>query len=507
MKILCLGNNTQDTDTQTRHLAELDGMPCHGLLSELDQPFLELDFSQAGYYHTSVVDIQPGNLRYLINQFDKVILLDQPIDQWNHPNELNNTVAIMQSATTKVEFMNQHNIESSLFFQELVKTNKSFCIFPFIEFYSTHQHTMLCCRSAEPVTKLSEFKDFSSDPNLEKIRESMLQGHMLPTHCYDCYERESRGIVSARLSETPEWASKLGIKNLEELKKIKNPAFYDIRPSNKCNLTCRTCDPSLSHLIDREYKKLKINLQPANASPRKTSIRNDPVVWQHIDLNSIKKLLIAGGEPTIMPEFFQFLEKCISHNRTDFNIDVTTNGNKLSERLKKLIKHFSDISWVFSIDGYKNINHYIRHPSEWNNIVANWRYLKSQGHPVTVNTTISIYNINSLHLLFKWMDKEFPNTHVSCMIARAPKLINPLLFPDRDSVLDSLQQIQSTDTYKNNPFLSSTVDFLYEHFQKEHSVDQSLLEEFFQFNDLLDQNRTVQLQDHVPLLEKYRIAK
>jgi hypothetical protein len=303
MKILCLGNNTQDTDTQTRHLATLHGLPCHGLLSELDQPFLELDFSQPGYYHSSVIDIQPGNLRHLVNHFDKVILLDQSVDQWNHPNELNNTVAIMQSATTKVEFINQHNIESSLFFQELVKTNKSFCIFPFIEFYFTYQHTMLCCRSAEPVTKLSEFKDFSSDPNLVKIREAMLQGQMLPSHCKDCYDRESRGIVSARLSETPEWASKLGIKNLDDLKKIKDPVFYDIRPSNKCNLTCRTCDPSQSHLIDKEYKKLKIKIQPANISESLT----DPAAWQYINLTSIKKLLIAGGEPTIMPEFFKFL--------------------------------------------------------------------------------------------------------------------------------------------------------------------------------------------------------
>jgi pyruvate-formate lyase-activating enzyme len=502
MKILCLGNNTQDTDTQTRHLATLHGLPCHGLLSELDQPFSELDFSRPGYYHSSVIDIQHGNLGQLVNQFDKVILLDQPVDQWNHPNELNNTVAIMQSATTKVEFMNQRNIEPSLFFQELVKTNKSFCIFPFIEFYSTYQHTMLCCRSAEPVTKLADFKDFSSDANLEKIREAMLQGHMLPKHCKDCYDRESRGMVSARQSETPEWASKLGIKNLDDLKKIKDPVFYDIRPSNKCNLTCRMCDPSQSHLIDKEYKKLKIKVQPADVSGSLT----DPIAWQHINLTSIKKLMIAGGEPTIMPEFFKFLEHCIAHKITDFNIDINTNGNKLSNRLKKLIKNFSDVSWVFSIDGYQDLNHYIRYPSEWNNIVANWHYLKNQGHPVTVNTTISVYNINSLHLLFAWMDKEFPNTHVSSVIATSPGYINPFLFPDRDSVLDSLQQVKSTDTYKNNLLLSGTIDFLYEQFQKQHSVDQQLLEEFFEFNDLLDQNRAIQLKDHVPLLDKHRIV-
>ena len=501
MKILCLGNNTQDTDAQTRQLAQTHGLPCHGLLSELEQPFSTLDFSQPGYYHTSVVDIQHGNLSQLVNEFDKVILLDQPVDQWNHPNELNNTVAIMRSANTVVEFMNRGNIESSLFFQDLVKTNKSFCIFPFIEFFSTYQHTMVCCRSSEPVTRLSEFKDFASDPNLVKIREAMLQGEMLPQHCKDCYDREDRGIVSARQSETPEWASKLGLKNLDDLKRITNPVFYDIRPSNKCNLTCRMCDPSQSHLIDREYKKLKITVQPTGVSGSLT----DPTIWQHINLDSIKKLMIAGGEPTIMPEFFEFLENCISSKVTDFNIDINTNGTRLSNRLKKLLQHFGDVSWVYSIDGYKNINHYIRYPSDWERIVENWHYLKSQGHPVTVNTTISVYNVNSLHLLFEWMDQEFANTHVSAVIAQSPEFISPFLFPDRDSVLDSLQRVKSTDTYKNNLLLSSTIDFLYQQFHKEHSVDQLLLQKFFEFNDLLDQNRKIQLEDHVPLLAKHRI--
>ena len=38
MKVLCLGNNTQDTDTITRNLAQIALSECHGLLSELDGP-------------------------------------------------------------------------------------------------------------------------------------------------------------------------------------------------------------------------------------------------------------------------------------------------------------------------------------------------------------------------------------------------------------------------------------------------------------------------------------
>ena len=36
MKILCLGNNTEDTDLQTKDLAKQAQLPCYGLLSEFD---------------------------------------------------------------------------------------------------------------------------------------------------------------------------------------------------------------------------------------------------------------------------------------------------------------------------------------------------------------------------------------------------------------------------------------------------------------------------------------
>ena len=501
MQILCLGNNTEDTDLQTRALATQAQMPCHGLLSELDQPFSELDFSQPGYYHSSVVDIQHGNLKELMNQFDLVIMLDQPVELWNHPNEFHNTQALMQTTTAAVKFLNEQATVPGKIFSDLVKTNKSFCIFPFIELHTTYDHTQLCCRSSKPVTKLSELTDFNTDPAYQRIRESMLKGEMLPDYCWDCYDRENKGIVSARQSETTEWVYRLGIQNIDSLANIKKPAFYDLRPSNKCNLLCRICNPDDSHLIEKEYKKLKIT----NTSSRFFNVeKHQQDRFELIEFDNINKLLVAGGEPTIMPDFFKFLEKCIATGNTNFEINVTTNGTTLSDRLKKLVRQFKDFSWVFSIDGYKELNYYSRYPSDWNSIVENWQYHRSQKNPVTVNTTISIYNIDSLDKLFGWMDQEFPNTLISCMSAQGPKFLDPLLFPDRDAVLRSLERVTKTNCYRNVEMLASTIDSLYQQFQDRKEVNSPLLKEFFKFNDLLDQNRKIYLRDYVPNLEKYR---
>jgi molybdenum cofactor biosynthesis enzyme MoaA len=500
MRILCLGNNTEDTDLQTRALADQAQLPCHGLLSELNQLFSTLDYSQPGYYHSSIVDIQPGNLKELMTQFDMIIMLDQSVEQWNHPNELYNTISLLKSTTTPVKFLNAEITTPAEIFTNLIKTNKSFCIFPFIELHTSYDYTRLCCRSNKPVKNLKNLVDFNTDPDYQRIRESMLNGEMLPDYCSDCYGREDKGIISARVSETPEWVYRLGIKTIDDLKNIKKPAFYDLRPSNKCNLLCRICNPNDSHLIAKEYKKLKIT--PVDSIYKIDKHQSD--LFDLVEFDNLNKLLVAGGEPTIMPEFFKFLEKCIATGNTDFEVNVTTNGTNLSERLKKLVKQFRDFSWVFSIDGYKELNYYSRYPSNWSNIVDHWRYHLSQKNPVTVNTTISIYNINTLDKLFEWMDQEFPNTVISCMALVGPAHLDPLLFPDRDAVLRSLEKVMQTNCYKNVDILRTTINSLYQQFQTRVEIDTPSLREFFKFNDLLDQNRNIRLQDYVPVLDKYR---
>lgn len=500
MKILCLGNHSQDTDRRTRSMAASNHMEYHGLLSEYDCPFDELDYDNPGYYHTSVVDIQHGNLKELMNKFDQVVMLDQPIEQWNHPHEFYNTINLMKSVNVEIEFLDPVSVKPAEIFSDLIKKNKSFCIFPFIQLHTTYDHLQLCCRSRTPVTKINDFEDFKTDSAYERVRESMLKGEMLPDHCSICYEHENKGIVTARQSETVQWVYRLGIKNINDLKTIKKPAFYDLRPSNKCNLLCRTCNPEDSHLIDKEYQKLKIVPIKKNLDfPKHKEGRFDL-----IEFDNISKLSVAGGEPTIMPEFFKFLEKCIATGNTEFEISVTTNGTQLSNRLKELVKKFKDFNWVFSIDGYKDINYYIRYPSIWDHIVKNWCYHRSQKNPVSVNTTISIYNIDTLDLLFHWIDKEFPNTSINCAAVNKPTQLNPLLFPDRDAVLRSLERVMLTNCYKNHNVLKTTIDSIFQQFEERIEVDIPLVKQFFEFNDLLDNHRTVHLHDYVPALDKSR---
>lgn len=494
-KILCLGNNTEDTDLQTRNISARQQSVFRGLLSELDTIIDTKSYSCSGYYHSSVYDIEFGRLIDLCNQFNQVIVLDQPIEKWSHPDAFYKTLELVSKINTPVEFVNANISRGFDTFVNLVNTNKSFCIFPFIELLVNYDYTTVCCRSSEPVAYIKNLTNYKIDANYQHIRSKMLKGELIKQHCNACYRLENMGIISARQEETVNWSTRLGISSTDELLNLSSPAYYEIRPSNKCNLQCRMCKPEDSHLIAREYQQLGL-------IDNKSTIEKNSTGFEIVDFASARKIYVAGGEPTIMPEFYKFLDRCIAEGHTDVEFLVNTNGTKLSERFQQQLKHFSNFHFVFSIDAFADLNHYIRWPSDWDRIIENLRYLKQHRHVVTVNTTVSIYNIAKLHELFAFVDKEFPNTLVHCQIANN---MSPFLYPDIGQALNSLHAVQSMNCYQNSPLLASSIDGYVRQFEQiRDSGTQADLREFFKFNDLLDQSRNVQLENYLPELAQYR---
>lgn len=497
-RVLCLGNNTRDTDHQTTKLAQQDQMQNHGLLSELESDVLPHQYAESGYYHSSIYDIEFGRLRDLANRFDLVIMLDQPHDSWSHPDARLNTARLMKSLQVPCRYQDSVQKESLDYWSDLVKNNRSFCIFPWIEMLVNYDHTTLCCRSSIKITELKKLKDYANDGNYQFVRDKMLLGERLPTHCNSCYLYEDMGIISARQQETVEWANRLSLRSIHDLKQITSPVYYEIRPGNQCNLQCRMCNPESSHLIAREYKQLGLtDRSKPSATPHQTG-------FDIVDLQRVSKLYIAGGEPTIMPEFYRFLEQCVSDGRTGFEILVNTNGTKISQKLKKLLVHFKNLQFIFSIDGFRDINHYVRWPSDWDTIIRNWKYLRSQGHKITVNTTVSIYNVTSLHILYQYIDNEFPGTLVHAQTVQNPSHLSPCLHPDHTKARDSLEMITKTACYHNDQLFASTIDGLIGFFMTNPTRNQEQIKKFFEFNDLLDRSRSVRLRDYIPDLETYR---
>jgi MoaA/NifB/PqqE/SkfB family radical SAM enzyme len=254
------------------------------------------------------------------------------------------------------------------------------------------------------------------------------------------------------------------------------------------------CNPENSHLIDKEYRKIGIVSSKPNVQKKHVT------GFEIIEFENLKKLYIAGGEPTVMTEMYDFLDRCIATKNTQHEILVNTNGTKLSDKFKKQLKHFTNLQFIFSIDGFEDINRYIRWPSNWKHIIENWKYLRDHGHKITVNTAASIYNIDSLSVLFEFIDKNFPGTLIH--VQSADSYLSPFHHPDRSSVIEDLEKIQKLSCYSNDLLFSKTIDGFLDLFRKIQK--QESLQKFFEFNDQLDHSRGVKLADYIPSLEKFR---
>lgn len=498
-KLLCVGNNSTDTDQRAQKIAQERGLEYHGLLSDLDS-VVDLDsYKQPGVYHTSIFDLEFGKMIAVANGFDLVIMLNQPKEQWTHPDAFYNTIRALAVVSVTCEFQDPGYRDSIRGIENLVKNNKSFCVFPFIELLVNYDHTTVCCRSSTPVAKYTADLDFKNHPRYQSIRESMINGKLLPDHCGSCYKLESQGIVSARQQETVEWCNRLSVTDIADLDKIVEPAYYEIRASNKCNLMCRMCRPGDSHLIANEYQRLGLFTDIHRVEPKNSH------GFEIIKFDNLRKVYVAGGEPTLLPELYDFLDRCIEQDRRDIEILINTNGTKLSERFKKQMMLLPGLHFIISVDGHSRINDYIRWNSDWNTIVDNWRWLVDHGKSVTVNSTFSIWNIAHMHELYEFIDQEFKVTAVHAQLAEGQDFFHVKNYPRRDLALKSLKRITATRCYANDPAFASFVDGLYLAFEnKDKSFDQDRLRSFFNFNDSLDCARGVRLADYLPELDLCR---
>lgn len=496
-KILCIGSESELTDQMVSDMATRDGTVNHGLIS--DNNFIA---TESGYYHTTIVDLSPGDISLNLSpQFDCIKMLDQDIDSYPHWKTFVNTYRLMTILDKKglpTDYRNNIGNKDIVYWHDLLRSNKSLCALPFINLINDYGSATLCMKHHNPITKIDLIKDWSTDPAFEPIRTSMLKGEKIPSKCTVCYERENLGEESARQFESLEWVMDLRLKHISDLTKIRYPVLYEIRPSNKCNIMCRMCDDKHSHLIEQENKKLG---WPIVTDEWK--MQDFP--YDKIDFNTVKRIYWAGGEPTVMPEFYAFLRRCIKQGHTDFDLNIGSNMVKISDTLLDLLKEFPSVNWAVSIDGYQKVNDYIRWGSDFDRIKENCHRALSQGHVVSFQTVISMWNATRIHEIFEFYDREFPKSN--CLVQPAgmfESYLGPWHNPLRQQVLESMKKCRDTKVYYNvgrntNDAIEEVIKFF-----ENYDYDRKILQEFFDYNDALDQSRNSDLNDYIPELAQAR---
>jgi pyruvate-formate lyase-activating enzyme len=490
-KILCLGNNTRDTDLKAKLVAREQNLEYHGLITEVKK-------INQGCYQTSFYDMSYGDLIKLSKNMDDIIILDQPKESYLDEYAFHQTISLGKhlKSTCNVIFLNQ---SFNLTIEDELKTNKSMCLLPFIQSVPINGQYYACCRST-PISKFDPSIKYSEDSNRNAIKQKMLAGEKLDQYCESCYKLEEKEIVSPRITQTIEWANRLNIRNVNDAAKITSPVYYEVRASNQCNLMCRMCDPRLSNLIAKENKKLKIF--------NESEYQYTGFDYINIDIDNIEKLYVAGGEPTVMPELHKFLEDCIEKGKTNFEIQLNTNAVSLNKKFKSLLKHFDNFNFEISVDGYRLVNQYIRWPTNWDKLINNIDYIYNQGHNISFNSVVSIYNITSLYSTIEFLSdryKKIPIHLTPVIFAYLKKdILSPYIFPDAKLVIDNLAKIKKLEIYHNDLVFKIKIDEYQDYFKNKHTINLSTLESFFEYNDKLDESRNIKLIDYIPELDQYR---
>lgn len=333
--------------------------------------------------------------------------------------------------------------------------------------------------------------DFENDKEFQEIRARMLNGEPVK-FCKTCYDLEEKGAQSFRIRDTKEWQLKLNIRNYEEVKP--NLVYYDIRNDNICNLSCRMCLPNFSSQLEKEYKILGW----AYDDVKLNNIGFNDIV----DLNKVKKIQVAGGEPSLMPDVKQFFKKALVAGRNDIEIRLISNVTNLNKEYISLLKEFKNVFIIASIDGFDKLNHYIRWPSDWETIVTNLKNISQITKNLSFNIAVSVWNISNLSPLIEFLENEFP--HNKILLSKVPQEHQCYtLFPNKDIVLNDFRKIKSLKTYNNDKSFKSMLDFIEKEIV-EADLDILSLIKFFEHNDALDKNRNIFLKDYIPELEECR---
>ena len=419
----------------------------------------------------------------------------------------------------------------------------TFCVYPWMEFIvGPTSHIKICCIAETAVedenNRVYNFEEDSIEEywnsyGLRQIRKKMLAGEKVKA-CGHCYYQESIGRTSYRQSFNKEWfESKHGKDILSRIKKSQkngfrveeSPLYLDVRPGNLCNLKCRMCNPGNSSKIYQEQKEMLKSdtkeftplVETGYFSEDEKQFYNwykNKKIWNSIYKWAPKsdKFYFTGGEPTLIKENWDLInylkQKGYSKNiHLVFNLNCTHVPDKLIDTFK----HFSTVTLSLSVDGYNEVQEYMRYPSKWSNIEKNIIKLLNHRRSNTYfyfTLVVQIYNIFDFPNLLKWFDNlqmQYGNIGSSIIICTTPKFLDIAVLPDniKKSALSRIEKYEDSYTGKDD-FLLENLNAIKNVLKKEEgkNIEQDL-KKFYKYTILLDKKRGNSFERTFPELNQF----
>ena len=292
--------------------------------------------------------------------------------------------------------------------------SKSFCMLPWMHMHAFPDgRAYPCCLSDywHPVGDLRKntMEEVWNQEPYRLMRQNMLEDKPCK-ECTKCYEQEQHGAFSMRYDSNRNYGH-----HIAEVDNTKpdgtHPDFkiryWDIRFSNLCNFSCRTCGPIFSSNWYNDHVKL-YNRKPDvlgrdMARVEYTAGDEDAMIEQMMPhIPYLEQVYFAGGEPLIMKEHYFLLEKLIEAGKTDVRIQYNTNFSELRFKDKHVFeywRHFKNVSVGASLDAMGPRAELMRKGTDWSQTLDNRRRMMEEVPHVDFYVSATISAMNVLHVL------------------------------------------------------------------------------------------------------------
>lgn len=366
----------------------------------------------------------------------------------------------------------------------VIMQNGVFCPLPWVHLATRPNGQLrLCCKAKDSPFNISdiEVSDYWNSDYMQDIRTKMVNGIYID-ECENCYQSEELGSASKR------WQSyKLFFKNIKKAEAIEHnlPTELDLRPGNLCNLKCKMCNPINSSLFANEFNNINKNQQ-------------NPILnqWSDVCINKFYNLFkttntlyLLGGESGIDVSVLHVLNEVKSNN---LKFKTNTNCFRPDPSFVNLVEEtHSEI--ICSIDGYGEINNYIRYPSNWQEVEKNFDIYLKIANSISINVTVSIYNILYLKDLIQWARSKKENIVITLEALTFPDYMSLNLLPYDENIEKELLSFKHT----NNKF-NTRIDMIIKELKKPATDEQYKM--FWLKTNEQDRHRGTYLKNELPEL-------
>lgn len=255
---------------------------------------------------------------------------------------------------------------------------------------------------------------FYSD-TMNKVRQDMLDGTRNPM-CTHCYKKDDIGVVPPSVHHNDVWKNK----NVDY--DNPTPMYFDLKPSNHCNLACIFCTPSSSDKITKITESLPREDQPDRwrgnleyyaklGNPASFDDSVTEYILEHID--DLEILKFTGGEPFLIADVLDIVTR-VSEIKPDIKLQFTSNGSAIPKEFYPILNKIKDVHIKISIDAVDSLYDYIRYPSRWEVFEPRLRNLFASLPNVkfdinTLITNMSLEQIPKIIAWYKEISSEYSN--------------------------------------------------------------------------------------------------